>query len=181
MRLFYGKAQCATCHSGKFQTDQSFHATAMPQIGPGKGHGASGHEDFGREDVTCDAEDRFKFRTPSLRNIALTAPYGHAGAYDTLEAMVRHQLDPVAAIDSYDKNQVTLPSRADLDQLDFLVQNDSALVSNIANANELEPIKLSEKQFQNLMAFLHALTDSNSLDLRKTVPKKVPSGLRLYD
>lgn len=181
MRLFYGKAQCGTCHSGKFQTDQSFHATAMPQIGPGKGHGPSGHEDFGREAVTGDADDRFKFRTPSLRNIALTAPYGHDGAYDTLEAMVRHQLDPVAAINSYDKNQVTLPSRADLDQLDFLVQNDSALVKNIAIANELEPIKLSEKQFQNLMAFLHALTDPNSLDLRKTVPKKVPSGLRLYD
>ncbi len=181
MRLFYGKAQCATCHSGKFQTDQSFHATAMPQIGPGKGHGPSGHEDFGREDVTGDAEDRFKFRTPSLRNIALTAPYGHDGAYDTLEAMVRHQLDSVVAIKSYDKEQVSLPSREDLDQIDFQVQNNSTLVDNIAGASELEPIKLSEKQFQNLMAFLHTLTDPNSLDLRKTVPKKVPSGLRLYD
>ncbi len=181
MRLFYGKAQCGTCHSGKFQTDQSFHATAMPQIGPGKGHGPSGHEDFGREDVTGDAEDRFKFRTPSLRNIALTAPYGHDGAYDTLEAMVRHQLNSVAAIKSYDKEQVSLPSREDLDQIDFQVQNNSTLVDNIAAANELESIKLSEKQFQNLMAFLHALTDPNSLDLRKTVPKKVPSQLRLYD
>ena len=181
MRLFYGKAQCGTCHSGKFQTDHDFHATAMPQIGPGKGHGLSGHEDFGREAVTGDADDRFKFRTPSLRNITLTAPYGHDGAFDTLEAMVRHMLDSVASINNYDKEQVTLPSRADLDQLDFLVQSDSALVENIANSSELEPIKLTEKQFQNLMAFLHALTDSNSLDLRKTVPKKVPSGLRLYD
>lgn len=181
MQLFYGKAKCGTCHSGKFQTDQSFHATAMPQIGPGKGHGPSGHEDFGREDVTGDVEDRFKFRTPSLRNIALTAPYGHDGAYDTLEAMVRHQLDPVVAINNYDMSQVTLPSREDLDELDFLVQNNSALVKNIANANELEPVNLSERQFQHLMAFLHALTDSSSIDLRKTVPKKVPSGLRLYD
>jgi len=181
MRLFYGKAQCGTCHSGKFQTDQSFHAIAMPQIGPGKGHGLSGHEDFGREAVTGDAYDRFKFRTPSLRNIALTAPYGHDGAYDTLEAMVKHHLNSVEAIQNYDKDQVMLPSRADLNQLDFLVQNDSVLVQNIASASELEPIKLSEKQFQNLMAFLHALTDPNSLDLRKTVPKKVPSGLRLYD
>jgi cytochrome c peroxidase len=181
MRLFYGKAQCGTCHTGKFQTDHSFHATAMPQIGPGKGHGQSGHEDFGREDVTGDVEDRFKFRTPSLRNIALTAPYGHDGAYDTLEAMVRHQLDSVVAINSYDKEQVSLPSRKDLDQIDFQVQDNETLVGNIAAANELESVELSDKQFRNLMAFLHALTDPNSLDLRKTVPKKVPSKLRLYD
>ncbi len=181
MRLFYGKAECSTCHSGKFQTDQDFHAIAMPQIGPGKGHGDSGHEDFGREAVTEDEGDRFKFRTPSLRNIALTAPYGHDGAYDTLEAMVRHHLDSVNGIYNYDQDQVSLPSRKDLDRIDFLVQDNPALVEQIANASELSPIHLSEKQFQNLMAFLHALTDPNSLDLRKTVPKKVPSRLRLHD
>ena len=95
--------------------------------------------------------------------------------------MVRHQLDSVAAIKNYDKEQVSLPSRKDLDRIDFQVQDNSTLVDNIAEANELKSINLSEKQFQNLMAFLHALTDPNSLDLRKTVPKKVPSGLRLYD
>ncbi|MEO0401568.1 MAG: cytochrome-c peroxidase, partial [Pseudomonadota bacterium] len=36
MDLFYGKADCASCHSGRFQTDHAFHAIAMPQIGPGK-------------------------------------------------------------------------------------------------------------------------------------------------
>jgi len=181
MRIFYGKAECGTCHSGKFQTDQDFHAIAMPQIGPGKGHGETGHEDFGREAVTEDEGDRFKFRTPSLRNIALTAPYGHDGAYDTLESMVRHHLDSVNSIKNYDQEQATLPSRKDLDQIDFLVQDNPGLVEQIANVSELSPIHLSEKQFQNLMAFLHALTDPNSIDLRKTVPKKVPSKLRLHD
>ncbi len=181
MRIFYGKAECGTCHSGKFQTDQDFHAIAMPQIGPGKGHGATGHEDFGREAVTGDMGDRFKFRTPSLRNIALTAPYGHDGAYDTLEAMVRHHLDSIFSIKNYDQKQVSLPSRKDLDRIDFLVQNSPELVEQIANASELSEIQLSDNQFQNLIAFLHALTDPNSIDLRKTVPKKVPSRLRLHD
>ncbi|HMB69307.1 MAG TPA: DUF2938 family protein, partial [bacterium] len=38
-RLFYGRARCAECHSGRFQSDQRFHAIAVPQIGPGKGDG----------------------------------------------------------------------------------------------------------------------------------------------
>ena len=39
MVLFQGKAGCAECYGGKFLTDHRFHAIAMPQIGPGKGHG----------------------------------------------------------------------------------------------------------------------------------------------
>ncbi len=85
MDLFYGKAQCSSCHSGKFQTDHNFYAIAIPQIGPGKGDGrhadywrVSGHEtfleDFGRGRVTVRPEDNFKFRTPSLRNVELTGP-----------------------------------------------------------------------------------------------------------
>jgi cytochrome c peroxidase len=95
MRLFYGKAKCATCHSGTFQTDHEFYAIAMPQIGPGKGDGVDGHDDFGRERVTLDMLDRYRFRTPTLRNVALTGPWGHDGAYDSLEAIVRHNLNPV--------------------------------------------------------------------------------------
>jgi hypothetical protein len=86
MKLFYGRADCADCHSGTFQTDLEFHAIGIPQIGPGFGGvGFQGREDFGREGVTGDPEDRYKFRTPSLRNVALTAPYGHDGFYRTLE------------------------------------------------------------------------------------------------
>ena len=52
MKLFYGKAGCPIYHSGKFQTDHNFHAIAMPQIGPGKGIGMDGHDEFEREGVT---------------------------------------------------------------------------------------------------------------------------------
>lgn len=185
MRVFYGKGGCAGCHSGKFQTDQDFHAIAMPQIGPGKGDNlpgySDGHDDFGRERVTGNIVDRFKFRTPMLRNVSLTPPYGHAGTYNTLEAVVRHHLHPINSLYNYNQSQVVMPSRPDLDAQDFVVMNDPARVAAIAAANELPPTKLSEKQFNDLIEFLHALTDPAAVDLRNDVPAKVPSGLPLAD
>ena len=181
MKLFYGKAGCSDCHSGKFQTDQRFHAIAMPQIGPGKGNGAGGREDFGRENVTLRESDRYKFRTPTLRNVALTGPWGHAGAYDTLRAMVDHNIDPVNSLHQYDPSQAVMPSRPDLDELDFQVLNDSAAMTAIGDACELESVALSENQIGLLMDFLHALTDPSSVDLRVDVPSSVPSGLTLAE
>ena len=182
MRLFYSArgAGCASCHSGVFQTDHSFRAIAMPQIGPGKGDGI-GYEDFGRERVTGNPADRYRFRVPSLRNVALTAPYGHAGQYDTLEAMVAHHLDSVASLENYDRSQARLPSRPDLDTLDFQAMDDPAVVSAIAAANELAPRQLSEREFDLLIDFLHALTDPAMLDLRGDIPAQVPSGLTLQE
>jgi cytochrome c peroxidase len=181
MKLFYGVAGCSSCHSGAFQTDQQFHCVAMPQIGPGKGDGATGHEDYGRERVTGNPGDRFRFRTPTLRNVALTGPWGHAGAYDTLEAVVRHMLDPEVALSNYDTAQAVLPSRPDLDAMDFLVHGDPALQSLISNANEIMPVQLTDEQVAALVEFLRALTDPRSVDLRKDAPKKVPSMLTLAE
>jgi cytochrome c peroxidase len=183
MRVFYGKGGCADCHSGKFQTDQGFHAIAMPQIGPGKGDSLDGHDDFGRERVTGDISDRFKFRTPTLRNVVLTAPYGHAGAYNTLKAVVRHHLDPVNSLYDYDRSQAVLPSRPDLDEQDFVVMDDPApaRVAAIADANELAPLELREKEIADLIEFLNALTDPAAIDLRNNMPASVPSGLPLAD
>lgn len=185
MKLFYGEANCSSCHSGKFQTNHDFYAIAMPQIGPGKGHNSEayndGREDFGREATTGDAGDRFKFRVPSLRNVALTAPYGHAGAFDNLEAVVRHHLNPVESLRGYDTKQVRMPSRADLDGQDFVVMNDYWRVEEIAHRNELAPVFLKEKDFAYLMSFLHALTDNGFLDNRRNMPRSVPSGLTTAD
>lgn len=180
-QLFYGKANCSSCHSGAFQTDQQFHAIAMPQIGPGKGDGNSTHEDFGREHVTTDAKDRFKFRTPSLRNIALTAPYGHDGAYNTLRGVVEHHLDSINGLYNYTISQAALPPRDDLNIIDTVVMQDDVLVEEIAAANELTPIQLSEEEMDAIITFLHALTDPAALDLRNAVPYKVPSNLSIWD
>ena len=215
MELFYGKASCSSCHAGPFQTDHEFHAVAMPQIGPGKGDGthgeywsASGHEafleDFGRGRVTVRAEDDFRFRTPSLRNVELTAPYGHAGSYATLEEVVRHHLDPVGSLESYDVDTAELqplgrvmeltasgsrlshswlsPSRLEGFMMrDRWVQENRGLRASIAAANELQPLSLGDGEVADLVSFLESLTDPASRDLTHLVPQEVPSGLPVED
>jgi cytochrome c peroxidase len=183
MLVFYSpqRGNCASCHSGKFQTNHEFAAIAAPQIGPGKGDGVDGHEDFGRERVTGRADDRYRFRVPSLRNVALTAPYGHAGAFNSLEAMVRHHLRPMRSLHNYDGEQAVLPRRPDLDVHDFVVMNDSARRYRIAAASEISPASLSERDIDDLIEFLHALTDPASVDLRSDVPSYLPSGNALAE
>ena len=180
MKIF-NKVGCASCHSGKFQTDHAFHALGMPQIGPGKGDGFEGHDDYGREQVTGDVNDRYRFRTPSLRNVALTGPWGHDGAYNTLKAVVKHHLNPEKSLNAYDVTQAVLPSRADLDAMDFIVHNDATSRFNLANSIEISPVALTDYQINRLLDYLNALTDPNSLDLRSTAPRRVPSGLPLAD
>ncbi len=214
-RLFYGSAECNTCHSGPFQTDHEFHAIAMPQIGPGKSDGSDDSywratglrafpEDFGRGRVTRRDEDLYTFRTPSLRNVALTAPYGHSGAYASLEAVVRHHLDPVASLDVYEvpegllapvgevlettaqgpklETRALSPERREAFlERDTWVQRQPELRARIAAANELEPNALSDAQVDDLLAFLESLTDPASKDLSGLIPETVPSGLPVVD
>ena len=180
MTLFYGKAGCATCHSGQFQSDQQFHAIAMPQIGPGKAARFESHNrDVGRMRVTGDAADAYRFRTPSLRNVTATAPYGHAGAYATLEAVVRHHLDPLGSLYRYDPTQAVLTNPPF--ESDFKLLGNPDDIAAIAAANTLQPLSLSEAEIADLLAFLGALSDPVSLKGRLGVPASVPSGLPLSD
>lgn len=187
MRLFYNrrKGNCASCHSGTFQTDHNFHAIAMPPIGAGKGDNqegyADGHDDFGRERVTGDAADRFKFRTPTLSNVELTAPYGHDGAYNTLEGVVRHHLNAKTSLRNYDRSEAILTPRDDLDAKDFVVIDDDARLDAIADASEIRKVRLRKREVSDLIAFLRALTDPAATDLRLDVPVRVPSGLTLSE
>ncbi len=215
MQLFYGRAGCSDCHSGPLQTDHDFHAIAMPQIGPGKADGkdatywnATGTqaflEDFGRGRVTWRAKDRYKFRTPSLRNVELTGPWGHSGAYDSLEAVVRHHLDPVAALVRYTLPKTLLPAldrvvelQAEGDAMrhawltgtrlagflarDDFVQRQQSLRDRIAAANELAPRDLEDGEVADLIAFLKSLTDPRSRSLTHLIPERVPSGLPVGD
>ena len=118
-RLFMGKAQCVTCHPITDQyalfTDQAFHNTgvgwynsmvrskrAAPtrvELAPGvftelapeviASVGDPPQPDLGRYEVTLAPTDRWRYKTPSLRNVALTAPYMHDGSLSTLEEVVR--------------------------------------------------------------------------------------------
>lgn len=176
MDLFYGDAGCANCHTGRFQTDHDFHAIAMVQIGPGKAARFESHaRDEGRMRVTGDPEDAHAFRTPSLRNVALTAPYGHAGAYATLEGVIRHHLDPVGSLYAYDRTQAVLPVLPGVE--DWRILDDPQEMAAIAAANELEPVDLSDDEVAALVAFLETLTDTAGAEGRLGVPESVPSGL----
>ncbi len=181
MSLFYGKADCSGCHAGPLQTDMQFYAIGVPPIGPGKGDGVQGHDDFGRFRETDLAADLYRFRTPTLRNIALTAPYGHNGAFASLESVVRHHLDPETSLRAYNRDEALLPSRADLDATDFIALDDAATIDAIAAAIEIEPVELNQAEIADLIAFLHALTDPASLDMRRDTPLTVPSGLPVGD
>ena len=72
--LFYGKAGCDHCHSGPLMTNFGFYNNGT-QIGP---------DDYGRAELTLDSADFYLFKVPSLRKVALTAPYMHDGSLASL-------------------------------------------------------------------------------------------------
>ncbi len=209
MDLFFGSAGCAECHSGPLLTDHNFHAIAMPQIGPGKGHGSDASfwrtsgfmdrlEDEGRYRVTFEVEDLFRFRTPSLVNVALTGPWGHSGAYDTLEDVVRHHVDPLQSLETYALPSLPLiddvieqtgkgstlifrtlnpARRTAFDVRDGFVQGSDRLRGRIAEANELMPKPIADNEVAAIVAFLNALTDPAMTDLSELIPTSLLSGL----
>ncbi|MGZ8153173.1 MAG: cytochrome-c peroxidase [Methylovulum sp.] len=186
MDLFYGEAGCSTCHSGKFQTDHSFHAIAMPQIGAALLTVAS-RRDLGLRRISRLTSDLHKFKTPSLRNVALTSPYGHDGAYSSLEAVVRHHLNPVSALNSYDKTQAILPPFPLIPTVaatDFAEHDNLTQRALRAGTNELAAISLSNDQVNALLAFMDALTGYAVRDVLHNlanIPARVPSGLPVED
>lgn len=80
MVLFSGKANCAACHAGANFTDEQYH-----NLGVGM---EADKPDLGRFEITKEDKDRGAFKTPTLRNIAFSAPYMHDGSQATLEEVV---------------------------------------------------------------------------------------------
>jgi cytochrome c peroxidase len=174
--LFYGRASCSSCHSGGLQTDFGFHNIAAPQVGTGKGDEAP--LDYGRGRVTSKVEDRFKFRTPSLRNTELEGPWMHNGAYAHLEDAVRHHLDPAASLKSYDDKQVEPELHGTYQSSE---ETKKLLLSTLAPALAVKGAPLTDAEFADLMAFISSLTDPSSLNLLHVIPDSVPSGLPIDD
>jgi len=85
--LFFGKASCSSCHVGQDLTDEAFHNIG---IGLEKWDAAGASPDWGRSVVTDNEADKGAFKTPSVRNISLTAPYMHDGSLATLMEVVEH-------------------------------------------------------------------------------------------
>jgi cytochrome c peroxidase len=181
--LFFGKARCSSCHSGALLGGQQFADIGVPQIGPGVG--PSSPLDRGRGDQIQPAESfyNFSFRVMPLRNVELTAPYMHDGAYPTLEAVLRHYTNPDSALRHYDVNQLAPELRA---------QHHGDATTIAAVMKNLDPrlqpgnwdgtpsglgIKMSALEQKQIVAFLKSLTDPAARNLSGVVPASVPSGL----
>lgn len=116
--LFYSeRLQCGNCHSGKNLTDEDYHRLGANRL--------RSYNDQGRFAVTQDPRDRFAYKTPSLRNVAVTAPYMHNGAVGTLEEVV-----------------------------EFFDAGGHAEATESA----ITPLKLTEQEKVDLIAFLASLT-----------------------
>lgn len=195
--LFYGEANCSQCHSGALQTDFDFYNIAAPQVGTGRAEAAAEGLDLGRGAITGNSEEDFHFRTPSLRNIELEAPYFHNGAYAELRDAVEHHINPFVALLTYDNTQIEPElSEANFEAGNFtqiiegsplLFQNDLAtkvrLFSTLSREELFEGRKrvITSEDIDDIMAFLSTLTDPASLNQLDLVPDSLPSGLTLAD
>lgn len=180
---------CSECHTGDFFTDEDHHVVGFPQIGPGLGDDSSGDGDFGRARVTADNGDRYHFRTPSLLNLSVTAPYGHAGVYASLDQVLDHYDNPRGEAGNFfavNINDATASfdgagDYCDLPQIEGLIAktgqsclqvynrlNPNAIVNtdaaldfrNAAQANSpLDNINLNNGEKNDIVAFLAALID----------------------
>ena len=176
--LFFGAAGCAACHSGPLFTDHQFHAMGLPPFGPGRTRPFDPiPRDVGRMGVTDRLEDAYRFRTPSLRNVALTAPYGHNGAYPTLAAMIRHMANPVGERLRWDVRMARLPDAPWLEAGDFLIRSDRFEMARQAEAIVQRPVALTARDVSDIEAFLHALTGRSAWERPLGRPERVPSGL----
>ena len=178
MELFYGAAGCASCHSGPLLTDHAFHALGLPAFGPGRTRAFDPYaRDVGRMGESNRLEDAYRFRTPALRNVALTAPYGHNGAYPTLEAMVRHIADPGTARAAWTPAMARLPKAPWLEKIDFVIRSDVREMARQAAVQDLPPLSLTDDHVADLVAFLEALTGETAETRPLGRPERVPSGL----
>jgi cytochrome c peroxidase len=149
--FFAEKTECFHCHGGfnftgtvnyvgKGFVEIEFHNTALYNV---DGKGGYPAPNTGIEAVTTNPDDMGKFKAPSLRNIAVTAPYMHDGSIATLEAVIEHY-------NAGGRTIATGPHKG--------IGADSPLKSEF-----VRPMELTSQEKKDLVAFLRSLTDSTFL------------------
>ena len=168
---FYS-GNCASCHAGNLMTDQEHHNLAVPQFGPGKD---ASHMDIGLALETGESEDEFKFRTPPLRNLTLTGPWMHNGAFATLEETIRHHYDPETSLEEYDVSKLPEHLRSTLKLDEQTVQALTADLDSMLPIGET----LTDSELSDIMAFLGSLTSPSADLMLHITPDSVLSGLEV--
>lgn len=87
------KQKCSSCHKEPLFTDQSFRSNGLP---------ATATNDLGRYNITLNQNDRYKFKVPSLRNLAYTPPYMHDGRILTLNGVLAHYESGITQLQNLD-------------------------------------------------------------------------------
>lgn len=187
-----GGANCASCHSGDFFTDEDNYVLAVPQIGRGKADRNSAtdtNDDWGRGHVTAAEADKWAYRTPTLLNVEVTGPYGHTGLFPTLEGIIRHHLNVEQSVNSFNYTTVSQDA-GPLNTVNASAHTALALQrlkeQRAANApSVLRDVTLTNAQVADLVEFMKALTDPCTKDkacLAKWVPTATdpdPDGMRI--
>ena len=186
---FFGKGNCASCHavggsSNEMFSDFKMHVAGVPQIAPifgvGKGNvifdGPGEDEDFGLEQITGNPDDRYKFRSSPLRNVALQPAFFHNGAFTRLEDAIRHHLDVFDSARHY--NAARAGVEGDLRHRVGPIKPVLARIDPLLAT----PIRLSQHEFEDLVHFVRdSLQDDGAAAraLCPLIPMAVPSGLPL--
>ncbi|OHU86799.1 MULTISPECIES: cytochrome-c peroxidase [Pseudoalteromonas] len=182
-----GGAGCVNCHSGERFTNDGFFNLAFPQYGIGTDEN---HADIGRAAIDPQPRNQFAFRVPSLINVALTAPYSHAGAYESLAQVVSHYSNPEQTVEQFFQSggacglkQFALSAQCETLNQHSRENTDAAL--SLLRTSPFVAANLAPQQQQDLVAFLHALTDKCAKDrecVRRWIPNRHtpdPDNLRL--
>ncbi len=127
--------------------------------------------------IIGEPEDMYRFRTPTLRNVSITGPYGHNGAYANLEDIVRHHLNAVKGLATYERSKAVLADDVAVD--DWKAMDNFDEVMRIAEAIEISNVGLVEDEIVKIMSFLGALTDEDAGKRGIGTPNSVPSGLSM--
>ncbi len=177
---FFGKAGCVQCHAVSGQSNEMFsdfsqHVIGVPQVVPSIGNvpfdGPGANEDFGLEQVTGNAADRYMFRSAPLRNAAVMPAFMHNGAFVRLEDAIRHHLNPALSARNYSPRELPADMRGPPGPIGPVLARLDPLLRT--------PIVLSDKEFTDLVAFVkYGLLDPRILPehQKSVVPKRVPSG-----
>ena len=107
----------------------------------------------------------------------MTAPYGHNGAYPTLEGIIKHHLNPKKMNKIWKPKLANLPKAKWLEDIDFVIFSDKREQERILSSIDIKPINLSDKEIYYLVEFLKSLTGKSGNNRPLGKPNKVPSGL----
>jgi len=180
--LFFGAARCVECHAVSGRSNEMFsdfreHVIGVPQIAPAVSNltfdGPGANEDFGLEQISGNAADRYAFRTSPIRNVALQPAFFHNGAFTRLEDAIRHHLNAVASARAYEPRAAGVDAdlQGPVGPIDPVLAKLDPLVAS--------PISLSDAELRQLVEFVRfGLLDDRARaeKLRKLIPDAVPSG-----